>query len=140
MGPQDFHRGRLIRPVADQKTVILLLVRAEFIQLRRRICRRQFRLNRAGIRSAGANAQPEQHISRALQLQRHIQRFPGQKGRLPCQQTALLVLEAGYGLQLFADPPAHSPGLLYGLDAEELRLGNGAALNKHPVLRLGVLF
>ena len=139
VGTQDLHHRRLVRPAAHQQAVILLLVRADLIELSRRVCRRQLGLDRAGIRSAGTHAHPEQHVLRALQLHRHIQGSPGQQGRLPRQQAALLALEADQRLKLLADVPAHSPGLLHSLSAQKLVFRHQAALDEQPILCLGVL-
>ena len=140
VGPQDLHDGLFICPVADQKIVDLLFVGADLQDLRRRAGGAQLGLHRAGVRAAGADAQTVQDMLRTLRVQVHVQPLPGPQGSLPRRQPGFLALEPGQRLKLPADLPASLLGPVHRTGAQEVRLGDGVALDKQAVRHLGVLF
>ena len=94
-GPQQLRHRLLLCPVADEKAIDLLLVRADFIDFRRGIRGPQGRADCSDIRSAGKYSHADQRVGRSGQLQRHVQRGPGPQPSLTGNETALLSLQPG---------------------------------------------
>ena len=136
VGTEDFHYGFLVLPVADHQIVLLLLVRADLIQLDRRISRRQLCFHSTGVRTGGTDPRAEHGMSRSFPFQRHVQRHPRLQAGLSGKETGLLALQAGQILQRTADAAADFLSTLSGFLAEELLLGDRSPGSEQPVLRL----